>query len=302
GPQQCVRECRHRPKLCRGVNYRNQELLCELVSTINETEPNSDYVRIELGQEIVNTECLSCSIDELCVMLSSKQFHCIKEGNAATGPKDCTYIYNSNTQSPSGHYQVWLRNLGHVTVYCDMVTDGGGWTVFQRRHDGSQDFNRTWIEYKNGFGNMSLEFWLGNEKLHYLLSQGTNEMRMDMKDFTNEKRYVKYSSFNVGNEFSNYTVTLSGFSGDVDDCFTGTAMPINNMMFTTQDRDNDMFAENCAELSASGWWHNNCNCANPNGLYLSGETALHDKGIIYGPWLGFSYSLKFTELKVRRLV
>lgn len=87
----------------------------------------------------------------------------------------------------------------------------------------------------------------------------------------------------------------------VDDCFTGTAMPINNMMFTTQDRDNDMFAENCAELSASGWWHNNCNCANPNGLYLSGETALHDKGIIYGPWLGFSYSLKFTELKVRRL-
>eukprot|EP00105_Crassostrea_gigas_P046196 XP_019930344.1 PREDICTED: ficolin-1-like [Crassostrea gigas] len=104
-------------------------------------------------------------------------------------------------------------------------------------------------------------------------------MRMDMKDFTNEKRYVKYSSFNVGNEFTNYTVTLSGFSGDVDDCFTGTAMPINNMMFTTRDQDNDMLAENCADLSASGWWHNNCVCANPNGLYLSGETALHDRYI-----------------------
>ena len=52
GQQQCVRECRHRPKLCRGVNYRKQELLCELVSAINETEPNPDYVRIELDQVI----------------------------------------------------------------------------------------------------------------------------------------------------------------------------------------------------------------------------------------------------------
>lgn len=50
GQQQCFRECRHRPKLCQGVNYRKQELLCELVSAINETEPKTDYVRIEFDQ------------------------------------------------------------------------------------------------------------------------------------------------------------------------------------------------------------------------------------------------------------
>lgn len=59
----------------------------------------------------------------------------------------------------------------------------------------------------------------GNDKIHHLLTQGTYEMRMDMKDFSNEEHHVKYSSFYVGNEFTNYTVTLSGFSGDVGEIY-----------------------------------------------------------------------------------
>ncbi|XP_052696157.1 uncharacterized protein LOC128174714 [Crassostrea angulata] len=79
GQQQCVRECRHRPKLCRGVNYQKQELLCDLVSAINDTESKSDYVRIKLDQTgHVPDECLACSTDDLCVTLSSKKVHCIR--------------------------------------------------------------------------------------------------------------------------------------------------------------------------------------------------------------------------------
>jgi hypothetical protein len=38
---------------------------------------------------------------------------------------------------------------------------------------------------------------------------------MDMGDFNNDKRYVKYSNITIGNEASKYVISLSGFSGDV---------------------------------------------------------------------------------------
>lgn len=56
---------------------------------------------------------------------------------------------------------------------------------------------------------------IGNDILHYLLTQGMYEMRMDMTDFDNQTSYVEYNSFNVGDEASKYRVTLHGYSGNV---------------------------------------------------------------------------------------
>ncbi|XP_048749148.2 ficolin-2-like [Ostrea edulis] len=299
GPQQCVKECLARPADCGGVNYGKTHFLCEIVTDINETEPATEYFRIRLDDVTGNqTACQSCLSGEKCVKLSSKKTHCVQDRD---GPVDCTAIHGLSSYLPSGLYTIKLPILGHVTAVCEMEIDGGGWTIFQRRMDGSEDFYRTWADYKDGFGNLTSEFWLGNEKLHYLLSQGTYELRMDMSDFRNETRYVKYSSISVGNEASKYVISLSGFSGNAGDCFT-SRHSINNMKFTTKDQDNDANSGNCAVQFQSGWWHNSCHCSNPNGLYLAGETSIFADGITYDPWLTQYYSLKTIQLMVRRVV
>ncbi|KAK7091072.1 hypothetical protein V1264_010785 [Littorina saxatilis] len=56
---------------------------------------------------------------------------------------------------------IYPDNVTPLQVYCDEDTDCGGWTVCQRRMDGSVDFYRSWVEYQNGFGNLTGEFWLG---------------------------------------------------------------------------------------------------------------------------------------------
>ena len=79
-------------------------------------------------------------------------------------------------------YQIDPDDQGSFNVYCDMKTSGGGWTVFQRRLDGSVDFYRGWQDYKYGFGNLKTEFWLGLHKINRLTSLTQNKLRIDMED------------------------------------------------------------------------------------------------------------------------
>lgn len=76
------------------------------------------------------------------------------------------------------------------------------------------------------------------------------------------------------------------------------------MMFSTKDQDHDEWSNNCAEVYQSGWWHNECHCANPNGVYLAGINSKQAVGITYEPWRRNSYSnsLKSTQLMVRRIL
>ena len=52
-----------------------------------------------------------------------------------------------------------------------MDTDSGGWTVIQRRMSDT-DFYKTWQEYKDGFGDLNENFWLGNDNIHTLSGSG----------------------------------------------------------------------------------------------------------------------------------
>ena len=111
-------------------------------------------------------------------------------------------------------YTIDPDEQGAFDVRCHMdTTPGRGWTVFQRRVDGSVDFYRNWIDYKNGFGDLSGEFWLGLDKIHRLSATGQNVLRVDLETFENETAYAVYKSFSVGDESKAYILNFGTFSG-----------------------------------------------------------------------------------------
>lgn len=82
--------------------------------------------------------------------------------------------------------------------------------VFQRRNRGGSDFYKNWANYKNGFGDIQNEFWLGNDKIHYLTRQGTYELRVDFVTSSNSAKYAKYTSFRIDSVANEYRVTDIG--------------------------------------------------------------------------------------------
>ena len=94
-------------------------------------------------------------------------------------------------------------------------TPGRGWTVFQRRIDGSENFYREWTDYKNGFGNLTGEFWLGLDNIHRLSTSGQNVLRVDLESFENETRYAIFETFFVGNEAEDYVLNIGQYTGKV---------------------------------------------------------------------------------------
>ncbi|XP_062606890.1 ficolin-2-like, partial [Saccostrea cucullata] len=102
-------------------------------------------------------------------------------------PRDCQDVLWEGYME-SKVYTIYPQGGGQLEVFCDQHTDGGGWTVIQRRMDGVIDFFRNWKDYKYGFGNKSGEYWLGNHQIHEIVNQGYYELRIDMSDFNNEKR------------------------------------------------------------------------------------------------------------------
>ncbi|KAM9852627.1 uncharacterized protein tnxba [Aulostomus maculatus] len=178
-----------------------------------------------------------------------------------------------------------------VRVYCDMETDGGGWTVFQRRLNGKTDFYRTWSEYKAGFGNLSDEFWLGNEMLHNLTSIGPVSLRVDLRS-GNDTAYAHYANFSIDSEDRHYTLTLSGYTGTA-----GDSMKYHNgRPFSSRDKDPDSLGIHCARAYMGGWWYKNCYKTNLNGLYGINS---NNQGVVWIDWKGKDSSIPFTEMKFR---
>ena len=126
--------------------------------------------------------------------------------------KNCADIYKSGERN-DGVYTVKPDNMSAFDVFCDQTTAGGGWTVFQKRLNGSVDFYLNWSDYKHGFGDLTREFWLGNDKIHRLTSDDNNTMCVDMTGFEGNTAYAEYEMFGVMGESNKYKLILGNYLG-----------------------------------------------------------------------------------------
>nr|XP_046264236.1 tenascin-R isoform X4 [Scatophagus argus] len=207
-------------------------------------------------------------------------------------PQNCAqHLLNGETLS--GVYTIYINRdpSQGVQVYCDMITDEGGWIVFQRRQNGLTDFSRKWSDYRVGFGNLEDEFWLGLDNIQRIAAQGRYELRIDMKD-GQESVYANYDKFSIGDARNLYKLRIGEYNGTAGDSLSYH----QGRPFSTKDRDNDIAVTNCALSYKGAWWYKNCHRANLNGKY--GESR-HSQGINWYHWKGHEFSIPFVEMKMR---
>ncbi|KAK3708278.1 hypothetical protein QZH41_017644, partial [Actinostola sp. cb2023] len=196
----------------------------------------------------------------VCNARSGGVFHADTKITLHVAYRECSDIYKWGERR-NGVYLVNPDGQDAFQVYCDMTTDGGGWTVFQRRQDGSVDFYRDWQQYKTGFGNVNDEFWLGNDYIHRLTARTASSLRVDVGDWGGTRKYAKYVNFSIGDESDKYRLSVGSYSGTAGDSLTYH----NNMAFSTKDRDNDHDSRRCAVVRIGAWWYNACHYSNLNG-------------------------------------
>ena len=205
--------------------------------------------------------------------------------------RDCLDLLHKG-YTEDGVYYINPDGNGFTMVLCDQKTNGGGWTVFQQRIDGSVNFYLNWNSYKDGFGTLTKEFWLGNNDLHRITSRGS-QLLIELEHHNSQTRHASYESFYVGTEAEKFTLQISSFSGTPGDSMI---LNHNGMKFSTYDQDNDVSPYVCAQTFTGAWWYRDCHRANLNGKY--GDTD-YGKGINWYTWKDYYYSLKKSSMKVK---
>ena len=146
--------------------------------------------------------------------------------------------------------------------------------MIQQKVDGSDFFNRSWAEYKVGFGEPNGNYWRGNDVLSQLTQTGRYKVRFDLQARNGSWYWAEYSMFIVLNEANNYRLQVFGYSGNAG--YNGFGQH-NGMEFTTYDRDNDPWTNshynnNCAVYMGGGCWFWYCGFCDFNNVRGRGHS------------------------------
>ncbi|XP_076081230.1 uncharacterized protein LOC143052163 isoform X2 [Mytilus galloprovincialis] len=208
-------------------------------------------------------------------------------------PKECSDL---NIRASGVHTIYPYTTSNPVDVYCQ-VDSGHIWTVMQKRFDGSVDFYRNWNAYKHGFGSPSSEYWLGNDNIHRISTNGPHELKILLTDWQGVTKYIVRHGFYMDNEQKQYRIYSSHYSGNA-----GVTIPFN-IPFSTFDVNNSTCADhlNCAVSHHGAWWYTCCYYSNLNGKYYHGNHSSYADGVAWLPFHGNSYSFKKTTMMIRKV-
>jgi hypothetical protein len=229
----------------------------------------------------------------------------------------------------SGVYRIRPGGVNELTVFCDMCMreTGEGWIVIQRRVDNSVAFeDKSWQDYKDGFGDYLGNYWMGLDKIHEITQSGTYDLYISFRNQPHylipvtEIEYAVYTNFNVDSEDEYYTMTFDELdnyrssNGTITNAAGAGLGRHKNLKFSTYDQDNDGISNtDCAGDPGGtlygGWWfgddHNSQHCYHvnlngkfPESIYVSGsgnENAIKWDGIVIS-----HHSLNNTIMAIRR--
>ena len=166
------------------------------------------------------------------------------------------------------------------------------------------------------------EYWLGLDNIYALTNRQdvVMQLRVFLENFTDENATAYYDNFSLTDQvhpqnqfresiaFNNHSLFLnfqtlyklnlgeySGSGGDSLSFHSGAS-------FTTIDKDQDTWSNNCSGLYLGGWWYRDCQNSNLNGHnYGTGESTPYGKGIVWNTFNGYYDSLKSDVMAIRPL-
>ena len=218
-----------------------------------------------------------------------------KAYSARTGLYEISSVCDQESQP----FLLTPKQLPVMQARCDMETDGGGWMVILRRKSDASpqvNFNRTWTEYENGFGDLNTEFWYGLRNIHCLTTHGTVQLQVQLNYSNGTELTWTYEHFRVHGAENDYRLHIGRAEGPSG--FHDALRHHNGQPFSTYDDDNDNHnTQNCAAHYGGGWWFRYCYHS-----FLTGKHTAANKldGIHWSNGLTPG-SVSHVEMKIRRM-